>query len=103
MLLANMAKDESLKRILTLERAVPKDLSSSKNAMDQLMDCFVKGAEGKYNKNATYDYLSYFFADIAKVWTTLHGGNTIELTEFSTQRVDSILQHHKSMTTISFH
>lgn len=67
MLLANLAKDESTKRILTLERAVPKDLSTSKNAMDQLMDCFVKGAEGAYNKHASYDYLSYFFADVAKV------------------------------------
>lgn len=67
MLLANLAKDEGMKRILTLERAVPKELSSSKYAMDQLMDCFVKGAEGKYNKNASFDYLSYFFADIAKV------------------------------------
>lgn len=31
------------------------------------MDCFVKGAEGGYNSAADYDYLSYFFADIAKV------------------------------------
>ena len=37
MLLANMAKDESVKRILTIERAMPKELSTSKNAMDQLM------------------------------------------------------------------
>lgn len=66
MLLANMGKSESLKRILTLARAIPKDLSTSDNAMDQLMDCFVKGAEGKYNKDANYDYLSYFFADMAK-------------------------------------
>lgn len=34
--------------------------------MDQLLDCFVKGAEGCYNKHADYDYLSYFFADLAK-------------------------------------
>jgi hypothetical protein len=68
MLLANLAKHDSLKRILTLERALPKtkNLSTSKNAVDQLMDCFVKGAEGKLNKDASYDYLSYFFADIAK-------------------------------------
>ncbi|GME42032.1 DNA-binding protein hgh1 [Neofusicoccum parvum] len=66
MLLANMAKSDSLKRLLTLERAVPRDLSTSKVAMDQLMDCFVKGAEGRYNKHADYDYLSYLFADMAK-------------------------------------
>ncbi|KZF21190.1 DUF383-domain-containing protein [Xylona heveae TC161] len=66
MLLANMAKSDEMKRILALERDVPKDLSTSKNAMDQLMDCFVKGAAGSYNKHSDYDYLSYFFADIAK-------------------------------------
>lgn len=66
MVLANMVKSDSLKRLLTLERAVPKDLSTSKVAMDQLMDCFVKGAEGRYNPAADYDYLSYVFADMAK-------------------------------------
>ncbi|KAL0264141.1 Protein hgh1 [Diplodia seriata] len=66
MLFANLVKSDSLKRILTLERAVPKDLSTSKVAMDQLMDCFVKGSEGRYNKHADYDYLSYVFADMAK-------------------------------------
>lgn len=68
MLLANLAKDDSLKRILKLERALPKttDLSTSKNALNQLMDCFVKGSDGSLNKDADYDYLSYFFADIAK-------------------------------------
>ena len=68
MLLVNLAKSDSLKRILTIQRTLPKsgELSTSKNAMDQLMDCFVKGAEGRYNKKADYDYLSYLFADIAK-------------------------------------
>lgn len=67
MLLANMAKSDNIKKILELKRNVPKDLSTSSNAMDQLMDCFVKGAEGRFNKHADFDYLSYFFADIAKV------------------------------------
>jgi hypothetical protein len=68
MLLANLAKHDSLKRIIKLERALPKTkhLSTSKNALNQLMDCFVKGAEGTLNENANYDYLSYLFADIAK-------------------------------------
>lgn len=66
MLLANMGKDPSLKRVLTLSRTIPKPLSTSANAMDQLMDVFVKGAAGAYNKHANYDYLSYFFADMAK-------------------------------------
>ncbi|KAF1841908.1 DUF383-domain-containing protein [Cucurbitaria berberidis CBS 394.84] len=66
MLLANMAKDDSLQRVLELKRDIPKELSKSTWAMDQLMDCFVKGAEGAYNKHADFDYLSYFFADLAK-------------------------------------
>lgn len=67
MLLANMAKDDSLQRILELKRDIPKELSTSAWAMDQLLDCFVKGAEGGYNKDADFDYLSYCFADLAKV------------------------------------
>lgn len=67
MLLANMAKSDALLRILHLKRPIPKPLSSSPYAIDQLMDCFVKGAEGRYNKNADFDYLSYLFADLAKV------------------------------------
>jgi hypothetical protein len=66
MLLANMAKDDSLQRVLKLKRDITKELSKSTWAMDQLMDCFVKGAAGAYNKDADFDYLSYFFADLAK-------------------------------------
>ncbi|KAI5305321.1 hypothetical protein KEM56_004733 [Ascosphaera pollenicola] len=70
MLLANLAKSDSIKRIITLKRAVPKDVSTSENALDQLMDCFIKGQDGGLSKtkaaNRNYDYLSYFFADISK-------------------------------------
>ena len=66
MLLANMAKSPKITGLLTLKRDVPKPLSSSPIAIDQLLDCFVKGAGGSYNKNADYDYLSYLFADLAK-------------------------------------
>ncbi|KAF2712101.1 DNA-binding protein-like protein HGH1 [Pleomassaria siparia CBS 279.74] len=66
MLLANMAKDDAMQRIFDLKRDIPAGLSTSKWAIDQLLDCFVKGAEGAYNKHANYDYLAYFFADLAK-------------------------------------
>lgn len=66
MLLANLAKWDDLKYILTLERPAPEGLGSNNKAIDQLVDLFVKGAEGTYNKNADYDYLSYLFADMAK-------------------------------------
>ncbi|TVY31342.1 Protein HGH1-like protein, partial [Lachnellula occidentalis] len=67
MLLANLAKHDELKSILTLSRpAPPSSLASSTTAIDQLLDLFVKGADGTYNKDADYDYLSYLFADLAK-------------------------------------
>lgn len=66
MLLANMAKHDSITKLIAKKRHVPKPLSTSPIAIDQLLDCFVKGAEGSYNKNANYDYLCYLFADLAK-------------------------------------
>lgn len=66
MVLANLAKEDSITKLLTLKRDVPKDLSTSPIAIDQLLDCFVKGAAGSYNQDADYDYLSYLFADLAK-------------------------------------
>ncbi|KAF8851115.1 DNA-binding protein-like protein HGH1 [Acephala macrosclerotiorum] len=66
MLLANLAKYDTLKEIITLERPAPKELSSNNKAIDQLLDLFVKGADGTYNKEADFDYLAYLFADLAK-------------------------------------
>jgi hypothetical protein len=66
MLLANLAKYDELKDILSIERPAPKELASNNLAIDQLLDLFVKGADGTYNKEANYDYLSYLFADLAK-------------------------------------
>jgi hypothetical protein len=66
MLLANLAKSPAITKLLTLKRDIPKLLSTSHVAIDQLLDCFVKGAGGSYNKDADYDYLSYLFADLAK-------------------------------------
>ncbi|RYG03468.1 MAG: DUF383 domain-containing protein [Chitinophagaceae bacterium] len=58
MLLANMSKADELQRIWKLQRSIPEPLSTSRFVLDQLMDCFVKGAAGSYNKNADFDYLS---------------------------------------------
>lgn len=66
MLLANLSKSSQITRLLSLKRKIPNDLSTSPIAIDQLLDCFVKGADGSYNKDANYDYLSYLFADLAK-------------------------------------
>ncbi|KAJ5772026.1 Oligopeptide transporter OPT superfamily [Penicillium odoratum] len=66
MLLANLVKSDHLQKLHTLKRRIPQGVSTSENAIDQLMDCFVKGAEGGLNKNANYDYLSYFFADLSQ-------------------------------------
>lgn len=66
MLLANMSKHDSFRRVLALRRDVPKPLSTSPFAVDQLLDLFVKGAEGSYNEKANFDYLCYVFADLSK-------------------------------------
>ncbi|KXG45401.1 Uncharacterized domain UPF0507 [Penicillium griseofulvum] len=66
MLLANLVKHENLQKLLTLKRKASEAVSTSENAIDQLMDCFVKGAEGALNKRANYDYLSYVFADLSQ-------------------------------------
>ncbi|PLB44669.1 DNA-binding protein HGH1 [Aspergillus steynii IBT 23096] len=66
MLIANLAKSSKINRLLTLKRKTPESVSSSAFAIDQLMDCFVKGAEGALNKRANFDYLSYLFADLSK-------------------------------------
>jgi len=66
MLLANLAKYDNLKRIFELTCPPIPELSSSTKAIDLLLDLFVKGADGTYNKDANFDYLAYFFADLAK-------------------------------------
>ncbi|KAF7162874.1 hypothetical protein CNMCM5623_007996 [Aspergillus felis] len=66
MLFANLAKSDKLSRLITLKRRTAKSVSTSTMAIDQLMDCFVKGAEGALNKKANFDYLSYLFADLSK-------------------------------------
>lgn len=66
MLLANLAKSDAIAKLPSLKREIPKSLSTSPIAIDQLLDCFVKGASGSYNPKADYDYLCYVFADLSK-------------------------------------
>ncbi|KAI1399123.1 DUF383-domain-containing protein [Hypoxylon fuscum] len=66
MLLANLAKWDSLKRILNKKQQSPGELGSNDLVMNQLVDLFVKGADGTYNKNADFDHLAYLFADLTK-------------------------------------
>ena len=66
MLLANLMKSGKMEKLLTLKRKIPEQTSTSPIAIDQLMDCFVKGAGCSLNKHANYDYLSYLFADLSK-------------------------------------
>ena len=65
-LLANLAKHDVIVKILSLEKQAPAELHSDNLAINQLLDVFVKGADGTYNKDANFDYLSYLFADLAK-------------------------------------
>lgn len=68
MLLANLAKSPSLERLITLKRAPVPELSPSPLAVTQLIELFNAGTTGKFNKDATYDYLAYLFGDLAKVY-----------------------------------
>ncbi|KFA48700.1 hypothetical protein S40293_08519 [Stachybotrys chartarum IBT 40293] len=66
MLLANLAKWEGLKSVLRRKQQAPPELGSDDCVLNQLMDLFVKGQDGSYNKKADFDYLAYVFADLAK-------------------------------------
>jgi hypothetical protein len=66
MLLANMAKHDDIERLLTLERTQPSDYPTSPLAINQLLDLFVRSADGAFNSSANLDYLGYLFADLAK-------------------------------------
>lgn len=66
MLLANMSKRDNLKSLLAKKQPAPEDLKSDDLAINQLLNLFVKGFDGSYNKHANYDYLAYLFADLTK-------------------------------------
>ncbi|KAK3307031.1 uncharacterized protein B0T15DRAFT_395987 [Chaetomium strumarium] len=66
MLLANMAKWDGLKSIAARKQDPPKELQSNELVLNQLLDLFVKGADGTYNEHANFDYLAYVFADLSK-------------------------------------
>lgn len=66
MLLANMAKWDELKSIATRKQDAPESLRSNELVLNQLLDLFVKGADGTYNKDADFDYLAYVLADLSK-------------------------------------
>lgn len=66
MLLANLSKHDGSKAFLHRKQEAPAQLGSDDSVLNQLMDLFVKGQDGAYNKKADFDYLAYVFADLAK-------------------------------------
>ena len=66
MLLANLSKWDGLKSIATRKQTPAENLGSDDLVLNQLVDLFVKGMDGTYNKHADFDYLAYLFADLAK-------------------------------------
>jgi hypothetical protein len=66
MLLSNLAKGDQIKALLTLNRKSLGDISQSDEAMNQLMDCFVQGAEKKLNPHANFDFLANLFSDLTR-------------------------------------
>lgn len=67
MLLANLSKSPAFERLIVLERSKVADLIPSKRAITQMIKLFNRGADKMWNKDGTYDYLAYMFADLAKV------------------------------------
>lgn len=68
-LLANLAKDDLITAVFGISLDLADDekkVFALNNAMDCLMDCFVKGFDRTLNKYANYDYLAYFFSDISR-------------------------------------
>lgn len=63
MLLANISQSPVFLKFAMAKRKAPEGFKSEL-VIDQLMDCFVKGAEGTLNKDANFDYLSYVFANL---------------------------------------
>lgn len=66
MLLANVAKGKGFESLLQKRQQPPSELGSDNKVLNQLLDLFVKGQDGSYNKKADFDYLAYVFADLAK-------------------------------------
>lgn len=66
-LLTNLAKNDNITKIFQIKvEPTNKDIFKSTNAVDCLIDCFVKGSERNLNSNANFDYLSFFFADLSR-------------------------------------
>ncbi|KAI5463823.1 hypothetical protein BGZ63DRAFT_200679 [Mariannaea sp. PMI_226] len=66
MLLANLSKWDGFKEVAKRKQQPPEQLGSDDSVLNQLMDLFVKGQDGSYNKKADFDYLAYVFADLSK-------------------------------------
>lgn len=66
-LITNLAKNDKITKVFEIEvEPTNKDVFKSKKAVDCLIDCFVKGSERNLNKNANFDYLAFFFADLSR-------------------------------------
>lgn len=77
-LLANMAKSDSFAaKIVSKTRSSETNKKDKKDTkddsvsgstviVDQLLDCFVKGADNRWNSKANFDFLAYLFADLSK-------------------------------------
>lgn len=67
MLLANLSKWDGIKdAVLRRGQAAPAALRTDDLVLNQLVDLFVKGSDGTFNKKADYDHLAYVFADLAQ-------------------------------------
>ncbi|CCG84558.1 protein of unknown function [Taphrina deformans PYCC 5710] len=84
MLLSNLAKSESIKRLLTMTRKSSITECESDGVMNQLLDVYVRGSGKQLNPHANYDFLTNLFSDL----TRFPEGRTYFLT---TQPYDSLV------------
>ncbi|KAI4213186.1 MAG: hypothetical protein LQ351_004132 [Letrouitia transgressa] len=92
MLLANLSKSDSMARLLTLTRKPVPSLSTSPNALTQLLNLYSKGAKARYNPHASFDHLAYLIAELSKFPSTA---------TFLTSSSHPLAQHLAPFTTPS--
>lgn len=103
MLLANLSKSPSITRLVTLTRTTVPALSPSKLAVTQLLELFNKGAEGGYNPEARFDYLAWFFGDLAKVSLTLRFSLSIDTVLHTDKQTGSSIRSLPHDPTLPLH
>lgn len=68
MILSNIAKQDEIQKLATMQRPSASSITSPLNVIDQLLDIYTHSGttEGGYNKHANYDFLTNLFSDLTR-------------------------------------